>query len=76
MYSLLTSQGPNRSFHHIWKAKIPPKIKIWLWLICVAPVAPGVPPLRDAWAPSPSSREGSILGSGYEQSGKLPARKG
>jgi hypothetical protein len=26
-------QWADRSFKHLWKAKIPLKIKIWLWLI-------------------------------------------
>lgn len=33
LYNLLTSQGTNRSFRQLWKAKLPLKIKIWLWLI-------------------------------------------
>jgi hypothetical protein len=33
MYKKLTSNWANRSFKQLWKAKIPPKIKIWLWLI-------------------------------------------
>ncbi|PNT60803.1 hypothetical protein BRADI_5g05195v3 [Brachypodium distachyon] len=33
MYSHLTNRGPDRTFRHLWKAKIPLKIKIWMWLI-------------------------------------------
>lgn len=33
MYDMLTSFGPTRSFNHLWKAKIPLKIRILLWLI-------------------------------------------
>jgi hypothetical protein len=33
MYKKLTSHWVNRSFKHLWKAKIPPKIKILLWMI-------------------------------------------
>ena len=30
--SKMSSPGPDRSFRHLWKAKIPLKIKVWLWL--------------------------------------------
>jgi hypothetical protein len=33
VYKNLSSYGSDRSFKHLWKAKIPLKIKIWLWLI-------------------------------------------
>lgn len=33
IYTHLSSNGIDRSFKHLWKAKIPLKIKIWLWLI-------------------------------------------
>jgi hypothetical protein len=33
VYKDLSSFGIDRSFKHLWKAKIPLKIKIWLWLI-------------------------------------------
>jgi hypothetical protein len=33
MYKHLCSNGLDRSFKHLWKAKIPLKIKVWLWLI-------------------------------------------
>lgn len=33
MYDMLTNTGPTRSSTHLWKARIPLKIKIWLWLI-------------------------------------------
>jgi hypothetical protein len=33
VYKDLSNYGNDRSFKHLWKAKIPLKIKIWLWLI-------------------------------------------
>jgi hypothetical protein len=33
VYKDLSSYGIDRSFKHLWKANIPLKIKIWLWLI-------------------------------------------
>jgi hypothetical protein len=33
VYKDLSSYGIDRSFKHLWKAKIALKIKIWLWLI-------------------------------------------
>jgi hypothetical protein len=33
VYKNICSNGVDRSFRHLWKAKIPLKIKIWLWLI-------------------------------------------
>jgi hypothetical protein len=33
LYTKLSSVGVDRSFKHLWKAKLPLKIKIWLWLI-------------------------------------------
>ena len=33
LYEKLSSVGLDRTFKHLWKAKIPLKIKIWLWLI-------------------------------------------
>jgi hypothetical protein len=33
LYTNLSSMGVDRSFKHPWKAKLPLKIKIWLWLI-------------------------------------------
>lgn len=33
MYNHMFSSSPDRSFKPMWKAKIPLKIKIWLWLI-------------------------------------------
>jgi hypothetical protein len=33
MYMNICSNGVDRTFKHQWKAKIPLKIKIWLWLI-------------------------------------------
>jgi hypothetical protein len=29
----LSSLGIDRSFKHLWKSKIPLKIKVWIWLI-------------------------------------------
>jgi hypothetical protein len=33
MYKHLCSNGRDRSFRHLWKSKIPLKIKVWLWMI-------------------------------------------
>jgi hypothetical protein len=33
VYKDLSNTGIDRSFKHLWKAKIPLKIKVWLWLI-------------------------------------------
>jgi hypothetical protein len=33
MYKNICSNGVDRSFRNLWKAKIPLKIKVWLWLI-------------------------------------------
>jgi hypothetical protein len=33
VYKDIYSTGIDRSFKHLWKAKIPLKIKVWLWLI-------------------------------------------
>jgi hypothetical protein len=39
LYNKLAEVWINRSFKYFWKAKIPPKIKIWLWLIWYNSVA-------------------------------------
>lgn len=33
LYNKISDVGPDRSFRQLWKAKLPLKIKIWLWLI-------------------------------------------
>jgi hypothetical protein len=33
VYKQICGCGRDRSFRHLWKRKIPLKIKIWLWLI-------------------------------------------
>lgn len=33
LYENLAWGGKDRSFRHLWKAKIPLKIRVWLWLI-------------------------------------------
>jgi hypothetical protein len=33
LYKHLCNNGIDRSFRHLWKSRIPLKIKIWLWLI-------------------------------------------
>jgi hypothetical protein len=33
VYKDISSLGIDRSFKHLWKSKIPLKIKVWLWLI-------------------------------------------
>jgi hypothetical protein len=33
VYKDISNSGIERSFKHLWKSKIPLKIKVWLWLI-------------------------------------------
>jgi hypothetical protein len=33
VYNHLCGNGLDKSFKHLWKSKIPLKIKIWLWVI-------------------------------------------
>jgi hypothetical protein len=33
LYEKLSAIGVDRSFKHLWKSKLPLKIKIWLWFI-------------------------------------------
>jgi hypothetical protein len=33
MYKKLTLAWTNMNFKNLWKAKVPPKFKIWLWFI-------------------------------------------
>ena len=33
VYEFLTRENPRKHFRHIWKAKIPYKIKIFMWLV-------------------------------------------
>jgi hypothetical protein len=33
VYNRLCNAGLDRSFKHLWKSKVPLKIKIWLWMI-------------------------------------------
>jgi hypothetical protein len=33
VYKDISSSGIDTSFKHLWKSKIPLKIKVWLWLV-------------------------------------------
>jgi hypothetical protein len=40
VYKHVCRNGMDRSFRHLWKSKIPLKIKVWLWLIWHNPLLP------------------------------------
>jgi len=48
--------GQNRSFKHLCKAKNPPKIKIWLWLIWHNFIATKDNMLKRGWQGDPKCR--------------------
>jgi hypothetical protein len=50
VYKNICSNGVDRSFKHLWKAKIPLKIKIWLWLIWHNAIATKDNMLRRGWS--------------------------
>jgi hypothetical protein len=50
MYNHLCGNGIDRSFKHLWKSKIPLKIKIWLWLIWHNAIASKDNLLRRNWS--------------------------
>jgi hypothetical protein len=54
VYKKLCSNGMDRSFKHLWKSKIPLKIKIWLWLIWHNAIATKDNLLKRNWTGSPS----------------------
>jgi hypothetical protein len=47
VYKDLSSAGIDIFFKHLWKTKIPLKIKVWLWLICVMPLLQKIPWLKE-----------------------------
>jgi hypothetical protein len=49
MYNHLCGNGIDRSLKHLWKSKIPLKIKIWLWLIWHNAIASKDNLLRRNW---------------------------
>jgi hypothetical protein len=58
VYKHLCSNGLDRSFKHLWKAKIPLKIKVWLWLIWHNAIASKDNMIKRGWGgeiPSASS---------------------
>jgi hypothetical protein len=48
MYKKLSDNWNNRNFKYLWKAKIPPKIKILLWLIGHNAIASKIICLKEA----------------------------
>jgi hypothetical protein len=55
MYKHLSSNGIDRSFKHLWKAKIPLKIKVWLWLIWHNAIASKDNMIKRGWGETPSA---------------------
>jgi hypothetical protein len=53
VYKHLCSNEIDRSFRHLWKSKIPLKIKIWLWLIWHNAIATKDNLIRRNWTGSP-----------------------
>jgi hypothetical protein len=53
VYKDISSAGIDRSFKHLWKAKIPLKIKVWLWLIWHNAIASKDIMLERGWMGSP-----------------------
>jgi hypothetical protein len=49
VYNHLCGNGIGRSFKHLWKSKIPLKIKIWLWMIWHNTIATKDNLLRKNW---------------------------
>jgi hypothetical protein len=54
MYNHLCRNSMDRSFKHLWKSRIPLKIKIWLWLIWHNAIATKDNLLRRNWVGSAS----------------------
>jgi hypothetical protein len=54
MYNHLCRHGRARSFKHLWKSRIPLKIKIWLWLIWHNAIATKDNLLKRNWSGSAS----------------------
>jgi hypothetical protein len=53
VYKDLSRAGIDRSFKHLWKAKIPLKIKVWLWLIWHNAIATKDTMLERGWTGNP-----------------------
>jgi hypothetical protein len=53
VYKDLSKAGIDRSFKHLWKAKIPLKIKVWLWLISHNAIATKDTMLERGWTGNP-----------------------
>jgi hypothetical protein len=53
VYKNLSRAGIDRSFKHLWKAKIPLKIKVWLWLIWHNAIATKDTMLERGWTGNP-----------------------
>jgi hypothetical protein len=53
VYKDISSAGIDRSFKHLWKAKIPLKIKVWLWLIWHNAIGTKDVMLERGWVGSP-----------------------
>jgi hypothetical protein len=54
MYNHLCRNETDISFRHLWKSKIPLKIKIWLWLIWHIAIAIKDNLLKTIWVGSAS----------------------
>jgi hypothetical protein len=54
VYKQICGNGRDRSFKHLWKSKIPLKIKIWLWLIWHNAIATKDNLLKRNWSGNPS----------------------
>jgi hypothetical protein len=54
VYKHLCRNGLDRSFKHLWKSKIPLKIKIWLWLIWHNAIATKDNLLKRNWTGNPT----------------------
>lgn len=63
LYDNLAWGGRDRSFRHLWKAKIPHKIKVWLWLIWHNAIATKDNMLKRKWSGDTTCR--------FAQSSKL-----
>jgi hypothetical protein len=53
IYKDLSKAGIDRSFKHLWKAKIPLKIKVWLWLSWHNAIATKDTMLESGWTGNP-----------------------
>jgi hypothetical protein len=53
VYKQISGGGRDRSFRHLWKSRIPLKIKIWLWLIWHNAIATKDNLLKRNWSGDP-----------------------